>query len=60
MHEATYLLLMLDCCFLAKSANIKDLADEEEGIKILSSREDALTSRFLLNSCTTCKVRHSC
>ena len=54
------MLLMLDCCFLAKSANIKDLADEEEGIKILSSREDALTSRFLLNSCTTCKVRHSC
>ena len=32
--------LMLDCCFLAKSANIKDLADEAEEVKILCRRED--------------------
>ena len=28
---------MLDCCFLAESANIKDLADEAEGVKTLCS-----------------------
>ena len=31
---------MLDCCFLTESANIKDLADEAEGVKILRRRED--------------------
>ena len=52
--------LMLDCCFLAKSANIKDLANEAEGVKILCSRKDVRACSVLSNSCTTCKVRYLC
>ena len=50
MTEATYLLLMLDCCFLAESASIKDLADEAEGVKILCRREDVRAGSVLSNS----------
>ena len=56
----TYSLLMLDCCVLPETANIKDRADEAEGVKILRRREDVRAGRVLSNSCTTCKVRHSC
>ena len=54
---------MLDCCFLAESADIKDLADEAEGVKILCSSKDVRTCSVLSdlsNSYTTCKVRHLC
>ena len=41
---------MLDCCFLAESASIKDLADEAEGVKILCRREDVRAGSVLSNS----------
>ena len=58
MTEATYLLLMLECCFLTKSVSIKDLPDEEAGVKILCSSKDVRAGRVLSNSCTTCQLRH--
>ena len=57
MTEATYLLLMLDCCFLAESASIKDLADEAEGARRprpVQQLHDVRAGRVLSNSCTTC------
>ena len=39
------MLLMLDCCFLAESASIKDLADEAAGVKILCRRKDVRAGR---------------
>jgi len=50
VHEAIYSLLMLDRGFLAESANIKDLADEAEGVRILRRREDVRAGRVLSNS----------
>ena len=60
VQEATYVLLMLDYCILAKSANIEDLADEAEGLKILCCSEDVSAGSVLSNSCTTSQVRHLC
>ena len=60
VHKATYSLLMLDCCFLAESADIMDLADNVEGVKILCLSEDVRAGRVLSNGCTTFKVRQSC
>ena len=51
MTEATYLLLMLDCCFLAESASIKDLADEAEGARRprpVQQLHDLLGEAFML------------
>ena len=39
---------------------MKDLADEVEGVKILSSSGDMSAGSVLSNSCMTCKVRHLC
>merc|ERR1719378_2008203 len=40
VHEAIYSLLMTDRGFLAQSANIENLVDEAEGMKILTERHD--------------------
>merc|ERR1719440_1420942 len=40
VHEAIYSLLMLNNDFLAQSANINELVDEAEGMKILTERYD--------------------
>eukprot|EP00932_Pfiesteria_piscicida_P007330 SRR837773.1738.p2 GENE.SRR837773.1738~~SRR837773.1738.p2 ORF type:complete len:228 (-),score=88.90 SRR837773.1738:68-703(-) len=50
VHEAVYSLLMLNKGFLAESANIDDLVDEAEGMKILTSRHDGDVQRVLSNS----------
>ena len=38
MHEAIYSLIMLNNDFLAESANINELVEEAEGMKILTKR----------------------
>mmetsp|Transcript_11885 Transcript_11885/g.21724 ORF Transcript_11885/g.21724 Transcript_11885/m.21724 type:complete len:511 (-) Transcript_11885:110-1642(-) len=50
VHEAIYSLLMMNNDFLAESANIEDLVDEAEGMKILTSREDGGVARVMSNS----------
>ncbi len=50
VHEAIYSLLMLDRGFLAESANVKDPADEAEGVKLLRKREDVKADRVMSNS----------
>jgi len=50
VHEAIYSLLMLDRGFLAQSANIEDLVDEAEGMKILTERYDGQAKRAMSNS----------
>jgi len=50
VHEAIYSLLMLNNDFLAESANIVDLVDEAEGMKILTERQDGPVSRVMSNS----------
>ena len=50
MHEAIYSLLMLRDGFLAESANINDLVDEAEGMKILTERYEGDVGRVMSNS----------
>ena len=50
MHEAIYSLLMVRDGFLAESANINDLVDEAEGMKILTSRVEGPVDRVMSNS----------
>merc|ERR1711990_1149178 len=50
VHEAIYSLLMLNRGFLAESANINDLVDEAEGMKILTERHDGDVHRVMSNS----------
>ena len=50
VHEAIYSLLMLDRGFLAQSANIENLVDEAEGMKVLTERYDGQAKRAMSNS----------
>merc|ERR1719502_198685 len=50
VHEAIYSLLMLERGFLAESANINDLVEEAEGMKILTERVDGDVTRVMSNS----------
>jgi len=50
VHEAIYSLLMADRGFLAKSANIEDLVDEAEGMKILTEGREQEVKRVMSNS----------
>merc|ERR1719502_1649165 len=50
VHEAIYSLLMLERGFLAESANINDLVEEAEGMKILTERHDGKVDRVMSNS----------
>lgn len=50
VHEAIYSLLMADRGFLAESANIDDLVDEADGLKILTQRHDGQVHRVMSNS----------
>lgn len=50
VHEAIYSILMMDNDFLAESANIEDLVDEAENLKILTKREDIKVNRVMSNS----------
>jgi 3-oxoacyl-[acyl-carrier-protein] synthase-1 len=50
VHEAIYSLLMVRDGFLAESANINDLVDEAEGMKILTSRVEGPVDRVMSNS----------
>ena len=50
VHEAIYSLIMLNSDFLAESANINELVDEAEGMKILTSRHDGSVERVMSNS----------
>eukprot|EP00403_Amphidinium_massartii_P027498 CAMPEP_0178403300 /NCGR_PEP_ID=MMETSP0689_2-20121128/17295_1 /TAXON_ID=160604 /ORGANISM="Amphidinium massartii, Strain CS-259" /LENGTH=524 /DNA_ID=CAMNT_0020024245 /DNA_START=122 /DNA_END=1696 /DNA_ORIENTATION=- len=50
VHEAIYSLLMLNNDFLAESANIEDLVDEAEGMKILTERHEGGVARVMSNS----------
>jgi len=50
VHEAIYSLLMADKGFLAESANIEDLVDEADGMKILTSRQEGPVHRIMSNS----------
>jgi len=50
VHEAIYSLLMLRDGFLAQSANINDLCDEADGMKILTERHDGQATRVMSNS----------
>merc|ERR1719243_532579 len=50
VHEAIYSLIMLNNDFLAESANINELVDEAEGMKILTSRHDGSVERVMSNS----------
>lgn len=50
VHEAIYSLLMADRGFLAESANIDNLVDEADGLKILTSRHDGSVQRVMSNS----------
>lgn len=50
VHEAIYSLLMADRGFLAKSANIDNLVDEANGMKILTERHDGQAMRLMSNS----------
>merc|ERR1719409_2278264 len=50
VHEAIYSLLMMRDGFLAESANINELVDEAEGMKILTERVDGPVERVMSNS----------
>jgi len=50
VHEAIYSLIMLQKDFLAESANIHELVDEAEGMKILTARHDGAVQRVMSNS----------
>merc|ERR1712232_844475 len=50
VHEAIYTILMMNNDFMAESANIEELVDEAEGMKILTERRDAPFSRAMSNS----------
>lgn len=50
VHEAIYTLLMMDNDFMAESANIEELADEAEGMNILTERKDGAFQRAMSNS----------
>ena len=50
VHEAIYSILMLRDGFLAKSANIENLVDEAEDMKILLERHDGQVTRVMSNS----------
>merc|ERR1712187_602359 len=50
VHEAIYSLPMADRDFLAKSANIDNLVDEAEGMKILTEGRDQTPIRVMSNS----------
>ena len=50
VHEAIYSLIMLNNDFLAESANINELVEEAEGMKILTSRHDGKVNRVMSNS----------
>ena len=50
VHEAIYSLLMLNNDFLAESANIKQVVEEAEGMKMLTSRHDGAVERVMSNS----------
>jgi len=50
VHEAIYSLLMADRGFLAESANIQDIVDEAEGMKILRQKHEGPIQRVMSNS----------
>lgn len=50
VHEAIYSLLMMQDDFLAKSANIENLVDEAEGMKILLDKHEGPVTRVVSNS----------
>lgn len=50
VQEAIYSLLMMDNDFMAESANINELVDEAEGMKILTERKDGPFERAMSNS----------
>lgn len=50
VHEAIYSVIMLTRGFLAESANIHDLVDEAEGMKILTERHEGNMQRVMSNS----------
>jgi len=50
VHEAIYALLMADRGFLAESANIADIVDEADGMKILRQKHEGKIHRVMSNS----------
>jgi len=50
VHEAIYSVLMMDNDFMAQSANIETLAEEAEGMNILTERKDGPFKRAMSNS----------
>jgi len=50
IHEAIYCLLMANRGFLAESANIEDLVEEGEGLKILREKHEGQVQRVMSNS----------
>jgi len=50
VHEAIYTILMMENDFMAESANINELVDEAEGMKILTKRNDTPFKRAMSNS----------
>mmetsp|Transcript_10910 Transcript_10910/g.23113 ORF Transcript_10910/g.23113 Transcript_10910/m.23113 type:complete len:458 (-) Transcript_10910:247-1620(-) len=50
VQEAIYSLLMMENDFMAESANINELVDEAEGMKILTERNDGPFERAMSNS----------
>jgi len=50
VQEAIYSLLMMENDFMAESANINELVDEAEGMKILTERKEGPFERAMSNS----------
>jgi len=50
VHETIYTLLMMNNDFMAESANIEELVDEAEGMKILTERREGKFTRAMSNS----------
>nr|AQS99223.1 3-ketoacyl acyl carrier protein synthase I [Gambierdiscus polynesiensis] len=50
VHEAIYCLLMANRGFLAQSANIENLVEEAEGLKILTEKHEGQVQRVMSNS----------
>merc|ERR1719323_1911793 len=50
VHEAIYSLLMANRGFLAESANIENLVEEGEGLKILTEKYEGPVGRIMSNS----------
>lgn len=50
VHETIYTILMMNNDFMAESANIEDLVDEAEGMKITTERQDGPFKRAMSNS----------